>query len=163
MPYTGTIPSSTLAVGDGLPAAWTQQVGGSLSAVESAWTSYTPTLGGFTVGNGVLDGRYIQIGKLVFYEARFTFGSTSAAASASPTLTLPVAAQTALLYPGANQAWFRDASAAADYVATARVASTTVTLSILGASGIIATPSTTTPFTWTTSDIVKASGHYEAA
>lgn len=163
MAYTGTIPSGTLAVGDGLTAAWTQQVGLSLSALESAWSSYTPTITGFTIGNGVAEGRYIQVGKLVFYEARLTFGTTTTAASVSPTLSLPVAASTATTYPGCSVGWFFDSSANGTWQAIARISGSVVSVSILGASGIVTPCSTTTPFTWTTSDIVKASGHYEAA
>lgn len=52
---------------------------------------YTPTLGGFTQGNGTLYGRYTKLNDLVEFTARFTLGSTSVAAS-SLALGLPFTA-----------------------------------------------------------------------
>jgi hypothetical protein len=47
----------------------------------SAWTSFTPTwgisLGGNSLGNGTLDGKYFRIGKLCHVHARLTIGSTT--------------------------------------------------------------------------------------
>ena len=43
-----------------------------------AWTAYTPTLGGVTVGNGTTSFFYSRIGKTVFVKGKFTLGSTSA-------------------------------------------------------------------------------------
>jgi len=44
-----------------------------------AWTAYTPTLGGtgWAIGDGTVLGAYCQIGKVVFFRASVTFGSTS--------------------------------------------------------------------------------------
>jgi hypothetical protein len=42
-----------------------------------AWTAYTPTFTGFTIGNGVLDFAFTQIGKTVHVRGRVTLGSTS--------------------------------------------------------------------------------------
>jgi len=54
------------------------------------WADYTPTLGGFAIGNGTIASRTFRTGKLVFVEDHITFGSTSTFGSA-PTLTLPSA------------------------------------------------------------------------
>jgi hypothetical protein len=42
-----------------------------------AWKAYTPTLSGLTIGNGVLDFKYSQIGKTVHVKGKITLGSTS--------------------------------------------------------------------------------------
>ena len=78
-PYTGTIPSGTLAVGAGLPAAWTQQVGLSLGALEGAWSGFTPALSGtgWAIGNGTAIGYYNQYGKTIDFIVYIAFGSTS--------------------------------------------------------------------------------------
>lgn len=56
-----------------------------------AWSSYTPTLTNWTVGDGTFTTKYTQIGSLVHYQGRFTVGSTTAiGASNSFTVTLPV-------------------------------------------------------------------------
>lgn len=161
--YTGTVPSGTLAAGAGLPAAWTQQVGLSLTALESAWTSYTPTLAGFTLGNGTVAGRYIQVGKLVVFEATMTFGSSSAAATASPTLTLPVTASSAGNLPSSAPVAAKFYSGSSFYQAAVVITTTTAALSIIGASGLFTNCTTTTPFTWGTGASLFVGGVYEAA
>lgn len=160
--YTGTLPSGTLAAGAGLPAAWTQQVGLSITALGSAWPTYTPTLTGFTLGNGTTTGRYLQVGKKVEMVAVFTFGSTSAAASAIPTLSLPVNAVAANF--GDFTALFVDASPGDIYFAVGyQSAVGTIGCLISGTSGKGGIPSTTTPFTWATGDSIFVRGTYEAA
>jgi hypothetical protein len=42
-----------------------------------AWKAFTPTLSGLTIGNGVLDFKYSQIGKTVHVKGKITLGSTS--------------------------------------------------------------------------------------
>lgn len=42
-----------------------------------AYTAYTPTFGGFTLGNGTINTRYTQVNKMVHYYGRVTLGSTS--------------------------------------------------------------------------------------
>lgn len=65
-----------------------------------AMSSWVPTLGGATLGNGVVEARYIQIGKLVYCRFRFTLGTTSAI-TGDMSITLPVTAIAS--YTGAAQ------------------------------------------------------------
>lgn len=128
-------------------------------------TAYTPTLAGFTKGNGVTDGSYTQIDNLIWFEATFTMGSTSAAASAVPTISLPVTAASSAVNNALCRAQFTDAGTAA-YLAAARLLTTTTCAAyIIGSSGVLTTPSTTTPFTWTPAngDAIYWAGIYEAA
>jgi hypothetical protein len=53
-------------------SAWRQVVS------IGAWTSYTPTLAGITLGNGTMSARYALIGKTMHLRFDFTLGSTSA-------------------------------------------------------------------------------------
>ncbi len=159
--YTGTIPSGTLAAGAGLSAAWTQQVGLSLTALESAWTSYTPTVTGFTLGNGTVAGRYMQIGKFVAFSAQVTFGTTTTAASASPTVTLPVSAVGTNL--GFYTVVFTDTGTNSYQGIALQAAAGTVGGYIIGSSGLLVTPTTTTPFTWGSTDVLTFRGIFEAA
>jgi hypothetical protein len=134
-----------------------------LAGSFEAWTAYTPTLGGFTPGTGTpTAGAFARIGKIVHFRAVWTYGSGSAAASARPTLTLPVTAANA---SGANvTAIFFDASPVNHYQAAAHQTSTTViTMGVLGTNGISNTASTTSPITWATDDQIILSGSYEAA
>jgi hypothetical protein len=159
-----TTAALTAAVGNKISAAtfWNGQVRDLINGF-AAHSSYTPTLTGFTPGNGTATGRYTQIGKLVWFEAQFTFGTTSAAAAAVPTLTLPVTANSTALTVSLTRGLFTD-TGVQSYQATASITSTTtVGLVIIGASGAYTTPSTTTPFTWGNTDVLYASGLYAAA
>ncbi len=129
-----------------------------------AWGSYTPTLGGFTLGDGTVTGKYLQVQKTVIFRAKFTFGSTSAAASAYPTLTLPVTAASSDEFQGLT-AGFRDTSPGVSYlaIATAGGSTSTVRLGIPGSSGQLTAPTTTTPFTWASGDSLFVAGTYECA
>jgi hypothetical protein len=125
-------------------------------------TSYTPTLGGFTLGNGTMSGRWWQIQKLVIFTATFTMGSSSNAASAAPTCTLPVTSTGGF---SLLRAYFTDAGTAS-YAAIPFFASTTVVAAYgQGTNGVQVTPSTTSPFTWTPAngDSVTWQGIVEAA
>ena len=136
-----------------------------LALAFGAWGSYTPTLGGFTAGNGTASGFYAQVQKTVLFRAQFTFGSTSAAASAYPTLTLPVTAKTGTFFLQNFAGGFRDDSPGVTYQGVVWTPSdaTLVRIGILGSSGASGACTTTTPFTWATGDMIFASGTYEAA
>lgn len=58
----------------------------------TGYTSYTPTMGGWTQGNATFDGKYAVNGETVHYYGVLTFGSTSAVTASALTLTLPVTA-----------------------------------------------------------------------
>jgi len=66
-----------------------------LHSQTGSWTTFTPTWTGFTIGNGTKTGAYIQIGKLVWFRAGFTFGSSGSAITGSIFLTLPVTIKSA--------------------------------------------------------------------
>lgn len=58
------------------------------------WKTYTPALGGsgWALGNGTITARQRVEGRTVSVRGRITFGSTSTYGSASPTVSLPIAA-----------------------------------------------------------------------
>ena len=130
-----------------------------LNALAGGWNAYTPTLTGFTAGNGTATGAYLQFGDLVIFRARFVMGSTSAAAATAPQLSLPV---TSNGLAGIVRGSFSDTGTAA-YSAGAIISASTAALYVLGSNGRNDFPSTTSPFTWTTGDIIEAFGLYEAA
>lgn len=61
-----------------------------VTAIDGAWTDFSPTLTGITIGNGTLVARYRQMGKTVQCRVHVTFGSTTSALS-TMAATLPVA------------------------------------------------------------------------
>lgn len=128
-----------------------------LAAIGDAWTSYAPTLGNWTQGNGTLTGHSMQAGKLTSFRIKLTLGSTSVV-SGSPTFTLPVNASAARTVNGLAMFWDDGAGL---YFGGWAFNSGVGTLVVR--SDASATLSTTVPFTWATSDVVLITGTYEAA
>jgi hypothetical protein len=130
---------------------------------NDAWTSFTPTITNLTLGNGVLNARYKQIGKTVIFSIVVTFGTTTSIAG-SLTFTKPVTSQAGntldgyCVYNDSGTDWilgyFIDTSATT-FAITAANASVTYVKST--------TLSSTVPFTWTTNDNIRINGTYEAA
>lgn len=126
-----------------------------------AWTTFTPTLGGITIGNGTLTARYIQIGKTVFFNIRFLLGSTSAI-TGGISFTLPV---TSNLNSTGYSGYFQDSGTALYATLSYAIGSTLYMSAVLtnGTYGSQTITSNTVPFTWTTNDEIFVSGTYEAA
>lgn len=138
---------------------------GLLSAVGGGtslgpWTAYTPTISGFTLGNGTVSGAYCQIGKTVFFHAALTIGSTTTIA-AGPTFTLPVTGSGA--FRGVFQSWAQDSSTGDNYRLVELNSGTLVTMSGIGTNGIFVPISTSSPFVWQTPDTIGVMGMYRAA
>ena len=129
-----------------------------------AWTAYTPTLSGtgWALGNGTAAGQYCQIGKVVHFTVLVTFGSTSTFGASSPSFSVPVTSSTRAIYLSHGDC--NDVSAGTFYANQVRRASTTtVQVRALNASQQYGVLSSTFPFTWTTGDIIRVQGTYEAA
>ncbi len=136
----------------------------------TAWTAYTPTItadqGGFSLGNGTLSGRYKQIGKTVFFNLKFVFGSTTSAGGGHWNFSLPVTAynsnftfSAAILDNGS--AWYGGLGNG-NYTGS----TTSFAVIIPGTSASVTTWATVGnggPFTWGNEDNITISGSYEAA
>jgi len=126
-----------------------------------AWTAYTPTFTGFTLGNGSLTFAYAQIGKTVHLRGNITLGSTSAV-TGPWTVSLPVNAITIASRAQIGQVTF----IIADFfngVAFANTASA-MTLQVLNASGTYTTMrdvSATIPGTWATGSNLAVVATYQ--
>lgn len=132
-----------------------------------ASANYVPTITNFTTGNGAVGGAYNQIGKMVFYRANFTFGSTSAVAGAV-TISLPV---TSISY-SANRHQigygiaYDDSATTAYKLAVVWATTTTATVWAVNAAStnsLLSALSSTVPITWATSDTMQVELIYEAA
>lgn len=132
-----------------------------VTGIQAAWTAYTPTTTGITLGNGTVTGRWLRIGKTVDFQCVFTFGSTSAV-TASPTFTLPATAQTTGWYAAESTAYNTT-----NYWPIAGVCDTTARVICRvwnGTAGLnFSAISSTIPFTWATGHILTVQGRYEAA
>lgn len=159
-----TATSVAAAVGQKIAAAtfWTNQVKALIDGLGPK-TAYSPTLGGFTLGNGTIVGTYTQLRNFIWFEATLTFGTTTAAASAIPTVTVPVTADASAVNNALMRAQIID-SGTASYLAAGRLLSTTTAAAyVIGTNGIFNTPSTTSPHTWAVNDQIVWGGIYEAA
>jgi len=56
----------------------------------TAWTSWTPSWTGITIGNASVTARYKQIGKTVFASIDVIFGTTTSVSGAAQYVSLPV-------------------------------------------------------------------------
>ena len=132
-----------------------------VNGLEAAWTSYTPTVSTWTLGNGTATGKYMQVGKTINFRINFTFGSTSVA-SGQVSFSLPVTSVALFSTPGdpIGTATFRDASVPANDSGPLILSSTTQCqprLASLAVTGV------STPWTWAAGDLISLSGTYEAA
>lgn len=132
-----------------------------LGPPDAAWTAWTPTLTGITVGNGVRTSTYTRIGRTVHYYFRFVFGSTSAVTGAAG-FTLPVAP----LAPRDNAdhyglVVYSDFGTAQSFGPAIYVAGTVFFKH--GGPTNVSNLSATAPFTWAVNDAIVATGAYESA
>jgi hypothetical protein len=150
------------------PAGVTGPSGTSASDLTE-WTSYTPTItadgGGFSIGNGVASGRYKQIGKTVFFYAKFVYGSTTSPGSGHWNFSLPVTAQSSnFTFPASildsGIAWYGGigngnytGSTTSFAVNVTSPNAATATWVVVGNGG---------PFTWGAADNITISGSYES-
>ncbi len=144
-------------------------------SLGGSWKSWTPTLGAlvgsFSLGNGTMVGRYIQIGKTVHYRLHITFGSTSTMAIVQPTFTLPVATPTYANTAGTVMGFvhMEETGVGNAFGVVEKAAinpTTTMTIFVYNTAGTYQTLgnlTTTVPFIWGDTDQINISGTYEAA
>lgn len=82
------------------------------------WTSYTPTLTDFTLGNGSVASYYMQAGKLVVWRGQITYGSSTAYAASTVKMTIPVTSSSNAPYSTQGNAVYYDTSASLFYPCT---------------------------------------------
>lgn len=146
-----------------LESNW-RYLGTYLNSVNNAvgdWQDYTPSTTA-TLGNGVLEGRYLRVGKLITVHFFFKMGSTSTMAS-NPKWGLPVDFADAVGETnqtlGAGTA--TDASPSAYYSLTCQRGDAVDNFVFRLHNGT--NVSSTTPFTWATGDTLSTTLSYEAA
>ena len=127
-----------------------------------AWTTWTPTWTGLTVGNGTVIARYNKIGKVCHLFLKFTFGSTSSITAAKPYFTLPLTGSNDNL---AANLWISDVGTN-DFAGLVQIGTTAGFLVVQNASSTysyISAITSTIPMTWTTNDSFTTNFSYEVA
>jgi hypothetical protein len=133
-----------------------------------SWTSFTPTWTNLTVGNATQTAKYCQIGKVLFFEVRLVFGSTTSI-TGRVSLNWPVApASTEAANMASVNLAFEDQSDGPypGFKFNQQANTTKFELLPIKADGTYSKYgllSSTVPFTWTTSDEINLSGFYEVA
>ena len=133
---------------------------GSGTGYMGAWTGYTPTLTGITLGSGTVAFTWIRQGNTVQVRGRFTFGAGSGVTGAV-SISLPATAVSANWVPNVSAR-----AAGADYGMLGIAATGSVGVHALGSAGAYinrVTTSSTIPATWTSGDYITFSATYEAA
>jgi hypothetical protein len=131
-----------------------------------AWTTWTPTTTGITLGNGTISARYVQFGKTVHFSYLFNLGSTSAV-SGDHLITLPVARRNSDPV-GQATVILRDVGVAGYsglgfYIPTNDNQIGIRPVLVSGSVVVQTLLSSTVPFTWGDADQIICSGTYEAA
>jgi len=141
-------------------ATFNTHVRDNFKAIGDAWTSYTPTLANWTLGNGTLTGNYIAAGKLIIGKISYTVGSTDTK-SGQIQFSLPVTkvADGGFGFP-LGTAELYDTSAPARNIVHA-VQNSATALRLCAGDGTFV--SDTSPWTWATGDEINVVFQYEAA
>lgn len=122
----------------------------SRSARMGEWTSYTPTVTNFTLGDGTLTGKYTQVGNITVVRVDIIFGSTSAF-TAAITVSFPVTMITGSSFMvGSGEAI--DVSTSQSWFVRNRLASSTTFAPLVSEGAAAAVIQATAPFTWATGD-----------
>ena len=158
---------TTYANGDVFSASDINDTNGTINIIGN-WTSYTPTYGNFTLGNGTVTARYSQIGKTVSFTVKIVLGSTSSVGT-EPSISFPIAAANTTAANSALILFSYQDSGTAYYTGQSiPIANSTTTFRLMALDASAATVrytnvTATAPFTWGNTDEIYVSGSYEAA
>lgn len=171
MAYDGMTDPKTWVAGNTLTAAelntYLRDNQDAMFPSGDGWEDWTPSYSNFTVGNGTVEARYIQAGKLVVCHFTWTFGSTSSIDGAAATVSAPVTAASEYTANNSvgNSHFFE--SGGSTYPGNVRLQTTTTLRPIVwnAASTYVVEAGITSsaPFTWGTNDILMFTATYEAA
>lgn len=134
-----------------------------------AWASYTPTItpasGTFALGNGIMGARYTLVGQTVSFKMKLQFGSTTTPGSgASYAFGLPPVTRETSVDDVFPAILIDSSGGTAAYRSAAGFSFTSTDFGIIlheGTTGQFVAP--IVPWPWTTGDIIRVSGTYQAA
>ena len=148
----------SLSPGDAIPGSFFDALDPLVEA--QAWS---PTVGGWTPGNAVMNARYLQLGKLVYFSLSWTLGTTTSTSASGLSFTAPVAAASSDgLCAGAVV--FFDGSTRYIGGGIQILGGNFLPLAVANTSTLtVAAVINTRPFSWGNGDEIRMSGVYEAA
>jgi hypothetical protein len=86
-----TTPATWVAGSVATAAQFNTEVRDALTGIQAAWTAYTPTLTGITLGNGTLACAFTRYGKTIKVRGMFIAGTTTTYSATAFAFSLPVA------------------------------------------------------------------------
>lgn len=126
-----------------------------------AWTTYVPSWSGAVsaIGNAGVTAMYWQVGKLVAFRIRVTFGTTTTFAAANMTVSLPVTATASMTGPIGTAVC--NLGGTFNIAIPVILSTTTIVMrvTIAGAGPV----TNLVPGTWAATHVLDISGNYEAA
>jgi len=139
----------------------------SLTINDTGWTNFTPTwyagTGTNSVGDGLAEGRYRQLGKTVEVWMQITMGSTTTFGTGEYKVSLPVASRmlgSAVLSLVMSDTGTRLYNSLAHNAYTTTLFHTSSNVTLFWDTGVV---TNTSPFTWTNGDFFVIAGTYEAS
>ena len=160
------VSSTELGYLDGVSSALQTQINGKLTT-PGAWTTYTPTFYGLTLGNATGEVRYTQIGKLVVVFGGIVLGTTSSITGPTD-MTLPITQRNFATFIPFGVSMYYDTTGANNLSLGTMIGlgNSVVRFITTATNSAYATQtevSSTQPFTWTTGDQLIFHLMYEAA
>ena len=133
-----------------------------LDGQTGAWTSFTPSIAGLTLGNGSLSGAYVKIGKTVNFRVILSFGTTSAISALTLTFPVTISGFYTSLSHIANVTFY-DTSSGVLNSGMVRSDGKIYVLSASNPYSQVASLSSDVPFTWANGDYMAITGTYQAS
>lgn len=139
---------------------------GAISAsniTTGAWTAYTPTLSGITLGNGGLAATYARVGKTVTVRIRFAAGTTTTFSATTLRFTLPSNFATNYDQLPLGPAYFLDSSVGSPSRTAGAAIATSANQVFLVTNATGGTVTNAVPWTWADQDLITMTVTYEEA
>jgi hypothetical protein len=140
------------------------EVRDAVNGIQAAWTAYTPTLTGITLGNGTLACAFTRYGKTIKVRGNFSAGSTTTYSATTFAFSLPVAPHSAYTASTAHAvgACYINATTATRCAGTAFITAAGL-LSFQCSTPANSPVTNLIPATWTTTSALTFEIEYEAA
>jgi hypothetical protein len=134
------------------------------NGIQAAWTAYTPTLTGITLGNGTLAFAFTRTGKTVNVRGNFVAGGTTTYSAATLGFSMPVTPHASYTAAGAaavGSAWIT--ATGATRTAGAVFIPVTAVFNFLCGTPANSIVTNLVPTTWGTTSVLTFTATYEAA
>lgn len=132
---------------------------------SGAWSSWTPTFTGISIGNGTVTANYAQVGKIVYVKMKIVWGSTTSLAANYCEFNGPVTG-VLLSKQKVGNAYYLDTGVADYDGAVLQNGNTNFAAAVILTNGTFSLYNNlvpTYPFTWATNDQILFDFSYQAA